>query len=924
MGTILLYLTAILGIAAIASTILRLYTKGRIYEDIARLMVFSTFFVTTVTFFLMVYYFMVSDLHIEYVHHYTHVNHEWQYKLAGVWGGEKGTILLWIWLISLSLAFEDLFQHIKSRKLGDDLERNRFYDWVRLVAMIILVAFIMYAILTATFKTTSSADLIQAPDGWGLNPLLLTPLMTVHPPVEFAAYAFMTLPLAAALANLATGSRNWTEVSLQWSRLSWFFLTLGIGVGALWAYTVLGWGGYWGWDPVEVANLIPWIALTGFVHAQQYSRKRRQFAFLAPLLAIVTFVLILFATFETRSGLVESPLHAFTGPGAGLADPGDRLVAILEGNTAAAFFMMLMLATLIVGGILFMWRFAQIRKKEGSLDNLAFASSVAFIIFLSTLLGFVVANVASFVSLGLDLASFAGHTGIGVAILTVVLISYPLIWILFTSQEPEEESKPITLNRVITDKNVMIVSVAIFIIWFVVTFLLMLLGSEGLQPEVFTSRLPFIIAALAIAMTVCLAWAYLGKTATAYLIVILVIAVLVTTFAFSDVPLAIYVSVLVFALIASILRIFKIAVGGKGKDRNVKLQAGGLFLLISGTLGILYWSNLTRIYYLLPAVKPDLVIGTLGFIASFAALIGGLHCLRGRSPTISIIGSIGAILSLGFFFIGTILGVVSLILILMSLSSFSRESTDVKSTRALLGGTAPHVIHLGIVLLLVGYAASSSSYLVNEKDFQPLSEPLMLDSPVDFGQYDFTLVRSEGYDLDGDGNFTEINAYVEISQEGFHVGEATLHLWWMIPANPNDPPHYMLDVYVENTYAEDIYFIPYAFHTDDDGWIQAMGDTGNMFTSDQVDGVGVQVKNLPLMSALWGGMWMMTFGIFLLIFVDYLPVPVRQKRAPGARPEAPVEKETPVKEVKGEVILFEDTEIDYEKKLEEELAKLEE
>ncbi len=933
-GTVLVYLSLVLATASVASSLSHIYTKDRRHRNVSRFLVFLCFITTTTAFFLLVYYFLEPNLGIHYVHGHTSTDYPWYYKLTGLWAGEEGTIVLWVWLISLSIIIEEAIQGWRAKKAGVDDKAVLLYDWIRTISMIILIAFFILLINTDVFKATTTLDLVSFPDGRGINRLLLTPLMIAHPPVEFAAYAFMTLPLASALAYLITGDRKWTDSSLQWSRLSWLFLSLGIGIGALWAYTVLGWGLYWGWDPVEVANLIPWIALTGFVHTQSYFRKRGQYSFLAPLLAVVTFVLIIFATFETRSGFVTSPLHAFTGPGTGLSDPGDRLIAILEGNLGAGFFMMMMLAVLLVAGILFMWMFYNIRKREGSLKGAAGMFPSLYMIFLAILLLFAIVDVASFTSLGLRVSNLIGfgNKGIGLTILALLIIGIPILWIIYTSQEKEEDTEPVTLASVINDKTTMLVSVSIFTIWFVTTLLLMILGSEGLQPEVFESRLPLIIIPLMITLVVCLAWRYLGRQNSVYVIVALIIATFLAYYAvFSGNVFGAYIVVLIGALFAAIYRIFMMATGSTRKTGKRSLQIAGLFLVIAGIIGMLFWSSLTRIIGFSPPVKPDLLIGALGFLASAGAMIGGLFCLRGRSPLICIIGSILGILTLGYFFVGSVISMIALLLILMSISAFSKDRLNVQSVRSVLGGVSPHLIHLSIVLLLIGYAGSTYLMVEEDEDFLAYSGgALLVGIPVNFEGYELRLVDSHGIDVEGDGTFEEITAIAEITRDGTLIGEAEFHLWWMIPANPNDA-HYMLDVYVENTYYEDIYIIPDAMNTaDDNDWIWAHevtppGDTPRRFESDDVQGVSFKIKTLPLMGALWGGLWMGSFGIFLLVFVDYLPIRRPPVKKDKTRPKA---KEEVVEEAKVAGVKVEEgvevAEKDYEKLLEEELMKLEE
>jgi cytochrome c-type biogenesis protein CcmF len=250
-GTILLYIAFTLGLGSAILSILYLRSKDEIERKYARYLLFGCFIILTFAFFL---------LHIMYVHGYTHSSYALYYKLAGAWAGQKGSIMLWTWLIAVALTIEESIQWRRQLKSNTEPARSGIGTWVRLIAMIVLIAFIGLLIQIEMFKVTDPFSLSLFPEGRGLNPLLLTPLMIAHPPLEFIAYALVTIPFAAALTYLVTGNRKWVDISLQWGRLAWLFYTLAIGIGALWAYTVLGWGGYWAWDPVETVNLIPWIS----------------------------------------------------------------------------------------------------------------------------------------------------------------------------------------------------------------------------------------------------------------------------------------------------------------------------------------------------------------------------------------------------------------------------------------------------------------------------------------------------------------------------------------------------------------------------------------------------------------------------------------------------------------------------------------
>jgi cytochrome c-type biogenesis protein CcmF len=258
------------------------------------------------------YLFLKSDFTYMYVWSYSSRALPWYYKASAVWAGQEGTFLLWALIIYASALWA-------SERLGfeDYLSRR-----VHLVTHLIGLFFLTMTLLVSPFRKIYDLypdlpkDFIP-PDGNGLNPLLQDPWMAAHPPVIFIAYGAVTIPFAAALAHLWRRDERWLSISKPWARLSWLFLTLGIALGGFWSYKVLGWGGFWAWDPVETSSLIPWFTVTALLHATVQNLRKREFPLLTPLLAVLSFFLVAYATFITRSGLWES-VHAFgettTGP----------------------------------------------------------------------------------------------------------------------------------------------------------------------------------------------------------------------------------------------------------------------------------------------------------------------------------------------------------------------------------------------------------------------------------------------------------------------------------------------------------------------------------------------------------------------------------------------------------------------------------
>ncbi|MFW5997907.1 MAG: heme lyase CcmF/NrfE family subunit [Desulfovermiculus sp.] len=230
----------------------------------------------------------------------------WTYSLTAFWAGQEGSFLFWTLIIALFG-----FLWAISRTGRDMPESNKCSFW--LIYSLVQVFFLLVA-------TTVSNPLIQlspAPsDGSGLNPLLQHPGMIFHPPFLFVGYAGLTVPAAAGLGTVLARDDAWLERVRNWTLIAWTFLTAGIVLGAWWSYMELGWGGYWAWDPVENASLIPWLASSAFVHTAIVGRKARALGRTNVVLAGLSLVFCLLATFVTRSGMLES-LHAFGSQGVG-------------------------------------------------------------------------------------------------------------------------------------------------------------------------------------------------------------------------------------------------------------------------------------------------------------------------------------------------------------------------------------------------------------------------------------------------------------------------------------------------------------------------------------------------------------------------------------------------------------------------------
>ena len=248
-----------------------------------------------------VHAFVTEDYSITYVDHYSDSAQPLFYKIASYWGGLDGSIMFWVTLLSIFGA----------SAVYSNRERQR--ELIPYVVAVIAVVQMFFLFVMIVHTNPFSTYLTQAPvDGRGLNPLLQNFYMVIHPPSLYTGFVGMTIPFAFGLAALITGhlDDSWLRAVRRWTMMSWLFLTLGLTLGMIWAYEELGWGGYWGWDPVENAALLPWFTATAFLHSVMVQERRSMLRVWNMTLVIMTFFLTIFGTFLTRSGIVQS-IHAF-------------------------------------------------------------------------------------------------------------------------------------------------------------------------------------------------------------------------------------------------------------------------------------------------------------------------------------------------------------------------------------------------------------------------------------------------------------------------------------------------------------------------------------------------------------------------------------------------------------------------------------
>ena len=287
--------------------------------DSARNAMLLTFPLLTITALSLIFLLVNNHFEYSYVSEVVSRSMPLYLRITSLWGGQAGSLILWSWLMS---AFASA---VTLRKWDRDRE---FLPWVILVCLITLAFFLLLSIfvenpftrlwqspggsvISAMFQP-GGMTLYTPLDGTGMNPLLRHPGMIIHPPMLYLGFVSFVIPYAFAMATLVTGriDDRWIRITRRWTLIAWLFLSLGLVLGMRWSYDVLGWGGYWNWDPVETASFMPWLTGTAFLHSVMIQEKRGVLKQWNMVLIILTYDLVIYGTFLSRSGVLNS-VHAF-------------------------------------------------------------------------------------------------------------------------------------------------------------------------------------------------------------------------------------------------------------------------------------------------------------------------------------------------------------------------------------------------------------------------------------------------------------------------------------------------------------------------------------------------------------------------------------------------------------------------------------
>ena len=388
------------------------------------------FYSSLLAFILLIYIFVDSNFNYQLVVNNSHSEKPLIYKIAGAWGNHEGSLLLWILVLTI---FNFMFSYSK-------IEHADFKKNVIAFQSLMIFGFTLFLLLTSNPFTPTETIVSE---GLGLNPVLQDLLLAIHPPILYVGYVGYSLVLSFAIGGMITNKvdKVWAEWLHPWVLTAWIFLTLGIGLGSFWAYYELGWGGYWFWDPVENASLMPWLAGTALFHCVIILKKKNILQSWTILLSILTFSLSLIGTFLVRSGILNS-VHTFA------SDPARGL-----------FILIFLAIILIISFTLYAFKgplldnkseMSLVSKESSILANNWLLLSTLFVVFLGTLY-----------PLGTDLfLQKSTSVGPNYYILSLLPITVLLLFFMIIGPNAKWQSDKIS-NIILSTNKLFILSLAI-------------------------------------------------------------------------------------------------------------------------------------------------------------------------------------------------------------------------------------------------------------------------------------------------------------------------------------------------------------------------------------------------------------------------------------------------------------------------------
>ena len=327
-GQAAIYLSVLSSLWAIGFLSFGLWIRNARAIQSGRNAVVATFILTSIATGALIYGFVTDDFSMRYVVEVSSAAQPLFYKIAALWGAMSGSLLLWLFVLTAAGAIVVWQNYRRVKQTGDTLAD---YSLIPIAIVELFFIILVTGLIEGVYNPLARFPGGQvAADGQGMNPLLQTPLMAIHPPTLYIGWISLTVPFAFAVGALVSGriGSGWILRSRRWMLFSWIILTIGITLGGNWAYKELGWGGYWAWDPVENASFMPWLLGTAYLHSVMIQEKRNMLKLWNILLITLAFQFTLLGTFITRSGIITS-VHAFA-----QSDIGGYFLGFILASTA--------------------------------------------------------------------------------------------------------------------------------------------------------------------------------------------------------------------------------------------------------------------------------------------------------------------------------------------------------------------------------------------------------------------------------------------------------------------------------------------------------------------------------------------------------------------------------------------------------------
>lgn len=808
-GQTILILAAVAGAAATLASALQLARPGLLRGRVPMWGWLAAAGLSWLSFLWLLWQFIEIDVSYEYVFLYTSDAMPLRYRLAGAWTGREGSLLLWTAYMATAAA---LFL----RQTGD-----RARAWAGLFLGLIGTAFMVAVATQGLWRPTPEFFLQGRPTGNGLNPLLKSPFIIIHPPLMFLAYALATIPAAVGLGSLFAGGDAWSRLAQQWTRWNWLVFTAAMGLGGIWAYYTLGFGGYWAWDPVEVANLLPWLALTAYMHMQSAHLRHGDFRVAGPLLAVLPFFLTLFSAISTRSGLWFS-VHAFTDPTNTFnPDAAARFLGILDAEPLVAFFTAMGLGVLLFA--LAAWS-RRTSLQLGTARPVALASAVV----LAALAATALVDVKAFLAGTFEIAHrvSAGRTAIGLLGMGfgMFLVAAVPVFTQRTDEKPRSGRLSWLNERTLIQLSALLLGTGTMLL-----FLFHMQAVNGWNRAFYDVRFPWLITPLIVALM----WLFLTphhgrKTALGFSLAALGIALVV----------AVVASATAYLITLSVLLVgaaFDDLVHTSTQKSSRQRLSGGL-LLAAAILNVIFWINppTIRLGFTWQPVWPTQLV--MGAIAIYV-LVQAHRLVAGRR--IARPGHLYLLTGLmGGYYVAPVLAVVAWRTRPADEAPAKANVSDVRMRRS-----ATHGLHFVVALGLLAFTLST--YLETE-------ETVML-RPGETATIGGTSIEH----LDTATTMEDGTPWVETITPRFRLDErtpATGYLYWEPQKDHYDPLPIATRQWNRDTYidVQGVCIDSTAVCGASGDWIQQHGAAGQRITSGQeITAVEARILDLPAVGVVW-------------------------------------------------------------------------